>query len=44
VSRQGGQLKRVNLRKRITALLSSTKLLTVFETFESEPDALNSYS
>jgi hypothetical protein len=25
-------------------LLSITKLLTVFETFETEPDALKSYS
>ena len=33
VSRQGGQLKLVNLTKRITDLLSITKLLTVFETF-----------
>jgi anti-sigma B factor antagonist len=44
VSRQGGQLKLVNLTKRITDLLSITKLLTVFETFESEPEALKSYS
>jgi len=44
VSRQGGQLKLVNLTKRITDLLMITKLLTVFETFESEPDALKSYS
>ena len=44
VSRQGGQLKLVNLTKRITDLLSITKLLTVFETFESEADALKSYS
>ena len=44
VSRQGGQLKRVNLTKRITDLLSITKLLTVFETFETEPEALKSYS
>ncbi len=36
VSRQGGQLKLVNLTKRITDLLSITKLLTVFETFDSE--------
>ena len=34
VSRQGGQLKLVNLTKRITDLLSITKLLTVFEAFE----------
>src|SRR5690606_39839848 len=44
VSRQGGQLKLVNLTKRITDLLSITKLLTVFETFESEADALKSFS
>ena len=44
VSRQGGQLKLVNLTTRITDLLSITKLLTVFETFESEPDALKSFS
>jgi anti-sigma B factor antagonist len=44
VSRQGGQLKLVNLTKRITDLLSITKLLTVFETFDSEAEALKSYS
>ena len=44
VSRQGGQLKLVNLTKRITDLLMITKLLTVFETFEVEQDALKSYS
>ncbi len=44
VSRQGGQLKLVNLTKRITDLLMITKLLTVFETFESERDALTSYT
>ena len=44
VSRQGGKLKLVNLTKRITDLLSITKLLTVFETFESEQDAIRSFS
>jgi anti-sigma B factor antagonist len=43
VSRQGGNLKLVNLTKRITDLLSITKLLTVFETFDNEPDALKSF-
>lgn len=43
VSRQGGQLKLVNLTKRITDLLSITKLLTVFETFDSEAEALGSF-
>ena len=44
VSRQGGQLKLVNLTKRITDLLSITKLLTVFETFDSEAEALKSFN
>ena len=44
VSRQGGQLKLVNLTKRITDLLMITKLLTVFETFDNEQEALKSYS
>src|SRR6187455_3238505 len=44
VSRQNGSLKLVNLTKRITDLLSITKLLTVFETFESEQDALKTFS
>jgi anti-sigma B factor antagonist len=44
VSRQGGQLKLVNLTKRITDLLAITKLLTVFETFDAEPEALKSFS
>ena len=44
VSRQGGQLKLVNLTKRITDLLAITKLLTVFETFDTEREALQSYT
>ena len=44
VSRQGGSLKLLNLTKRITDLLSITKLLTVFETFDSETDAVKSFS
>jgi len=43
VSRQGGKLKLLNLTKRIQDLLAITKLLTVFETYESEPDALKSF-
>jgi anti-sigma B factor antagonist len=42
VSRQGGQLKLINLTKRIEDLLSITKLLTVFETFDDEAPALTS--
>nr|MBA2355211.1 STAS domain-containing protein [Acidobacteriota bacterium] len=44
VSRQGGSLKLLNLTKRIEDLLSITKLLTVFETFDSEAEAIQSYS
>jgi anti-sigma B factor antagonist len=43
VSRQGGQMKLLNLTKRIIDLLTITKLLTVFETFENENDAVRSF-
>jgi anti-sigma B factor antagonist len=44
VSRQNGALKLLNLTKRITDLLSITKLLTVFETFDSEGEAVRSFA
>ena len=44
VKRKGGTLKLVNLTKRITDLLAITKLLTVFETYESEADAVSSFT
>ena len=44
VRRQGGSLKLVNLTKRITDLLTITKLLTVFDTFESEAAAVGSFN
>lgn len=40
---QGGQLKLLNLTKKIQDLLMITKLLTVFETFDSEAAALDSF-
>jgi len=43
-SRQGGSLKLLNLTKRIQDLLSITKLLTVFDTFDSESEALRSFT
>src|SRR5215204_6570698 len=43
VSRQGGSLKLLNLTKRIEDLLSITKLLTVFDTFDLEKDAVASF-
>ena len=44
VTKQGGNLKLANLTKRITDLLSITKLLTVFDTYDSEADAVRSFS
>jgi anti-sigma B factor antagonist len=44
VSRQGGSLKLLNLTKRIEDLLSITKLLTVFETFDTEAEAISSFA
>jgi anti-sigma B factor antagonist len=44
VSRQGGSMKLLGLTKRITDLLSITKLLTVFETYDTEADAVRSFS
>ena len=41
--REGGSLKLVNLTKRIQDLLAITKLITVFETFDNEADALASF-
>jgi anti-sigma B factor antagonist len=43
VSRQGGKLKLLNLTKRIQDLLAITKLLTVFETYDTEKDAITSF-
>ena len=42
--RANGAVKLVNLTSRITDLLAITKLLTVFDTFDSEPEALASFS
>jgi anti-sigma B factor antagonist len=43
LSNQGGQLKLLNLPKRIRDLLRITKLLTVFETFDDESVAVRSF-
>jgi anti-sigma B factor antagonist len=44
VSRQGGALKLLSLTKRIQDLLAITKLLTIFETFDTEAEAVKSFS
>lgn len=43
VSREGGRLKLVNLTKKLQDLLSITKLLTVFETYDSEEQGVSSF-
>ena len=43
IKRQGGQLKLLNLTDRIQNLLVITKLLTVFDVYETEAEALSSF-
>ena len=43
VKRESGQLKLMNLTKRIQDLLAITKLITVFETYDNEKEALASF-
>ena len=44
VSREGGSLKLLNLTKRIVDLLAITKLLTIFETYDTEAEAVKSFA
>jgi anti-sigma B factor antagonist len=44
VKKQNGTLKLLNLTKRIQDLLMITKLLTVFDTFDNESEAVVSFS
>lgn len=44
VSRAGGQIKIFNLTKRVSDLLSITKLLTVFDSYDSKEEALRSFT
>ena len=44
VKRAGGELKLLNATKRISDLLTITKLITVFEVFEGEADAVQSFA
>jgi anti-sigma B factor antagonist len=43
ISRDGGQLKLLNLTDKIQNLLVITKLLTVFDSYDNEAEALNSF-
>jgi len=44
VTNHGGQLKLLNLTKRVKDLLQITKLYTVFEVFEDESSAVRSFA
>ena len=43
VGRAGGSIKLLNLTKRVGDLLAITKLLTVFDSFDTEQEALHSF-
>ena len=43
VTREGGSLKLANVTGKLQDLLSITKLLTVFETYDSEDEAVRSF-
>jgi anti-sigma B factor antagonist len=43
VTDRGGQMKLVSLQKRVVDLMQITKLLTVFETYDTEAAALASF-
>lgn len=44
VTRAGGKMKLLNVTKKMRDLLSITKLLTVFETFDNEQEAVKSFN
>ncbi len=43
LDKKGGRVKLLHLTKRVRELMTLTKLLTVFDIYESEPDALDSF-
>ena len=44
VAERGGRMKLVNLQKKVVDLMQITKLLTVFETYNTEAAALASFA
>src|SRR5215212_5732632 len=44
VNKEGGTLKLLNLTQKIQDLLAITKLLTVFDVYENEDEALSSFA
>jgi len=43
VTNRGGKLKLVNLPSKVNDILQITQLITVFEVYDSEPEALESF-
>ena len=43
INKEGGQLKLLNLTQKLQDLLTITKLLTVFDVYDNEAEALNSF-
>jgi anti-sigma B factor antagonist len=43
VKKEGGMIKIINLTQKVKDLLSVTKLITVFDTFEDEDKAIKSF-
>jgi len=44
INKDGGQLKLLNLTQKTLELLTITKLLTVFDVYESESEAMNGFN
>jgi anti-sigma B factor antagonist len=44
VANAGGRLKLINLTKKLQTLMTMTKLLTVFDVFDSEQEAVKSFN
>jgi len=44
LQKAGGEMKLLNLTKRVTELMVITKLLTVFEIFDNETEAVESFN
>src|SRR5919205_702117 len=44
LSTKGGQIKLVHLTERLQDIMSITKLVTVFDVYDNEPDALASFT
>jgi anti-sigma B factor antagonist len=44
ISRQGGKLKLLNVSKRIQDLLVITKLITIFDSYDAEGEAVKSFA